>query len=351
MGDPKDEESLEDTSSTSRMTTEVHPIQAAVPSWAFTTFSSSYEAERYCGIKTCFFSILSPGVGLCCVLAPCIKCCPLDERMVYDFDESSRPPELLEAAKKLRNLGIVPTVIFPGGSIAAKGEMKMTKSIKSKGAQNRIMEEMLDEEELQRFHHVMFDSVPDFKPDASMTFLHYYYNIPRTLVDYTICLPLTIAEKTKSCGCSDEFNNDKIKDFILEFIETMMVSSTQPNAQARQFAGKLFAAGCWDGPMLIHHLAPLVNDHVNRAWNNIEVTAYVGKGAQGVLSNMLIKSSGWNEELKMKMLMLTKCLIVRTCLENCNKFSEAWDSSNAKSTASAIGTWFYEKLDITQVIY
>ena len=347
MGDPKDEESLEDTSSTSRMTTEVHPIQAAVPSWAFTTFSSSYEAERYCGIKTCFFSILSPGVGLCCVLAPCIKCCPLDERMVYDFDESSRPPELLEAAKKLRNLGIVPTVIFPGGSIAAKGEMKMTKSIKSKGAQNRIMEEMLDEEELQRFHHVMFDSVPDFKPDASMTFLHYYYNIPRTLVDYTICLPLTIAEKTKSCGCSDEFNNDKIKDFILEFIETMMVSSTQPNAQARQFAGKLFAAGCWDGPMLIHHLAPLVNDHVNRAWNNIEVTAYVGKGAQGVLSNMLIKSSGWNEELKMKMLMLTKCLIVRTCLENCNKFSEAWDSSNAKSTASAIGTWFYEKLDIT----
>jgi len=347
MGDPKDEESLEDTSSTSRMTTEVHPIQAAVPSWAYTTFSSSYEAERYCGIKTCFFSILSPGVGLCCVLAPCIKCCPLDERMVYDFDESSRPPELLEAVKKLRNLGIVPTVIFPGGSIAAKGEMKMTKSIKSKGAQNRIMEEMLDEEELQRFHHVMFDSVPDFKPDASMTFLHYYYNIPRTLVGYTICLPLTIAEKTKSCGCSDEFNNDQIKDFILEFIETTIVSSTKPNAPARQFAGKLFAAGCWDGPMLIHHLAPLVNDHVNRAWNNIEVTAYVGKGVNSVLCNMLIKSSGWNEELKMKMLMLTKCLIVRTCLENCNEFSEAWDSSNAKSTASAIGTWFYEKLDIT----
>ena len=308
------------SSATNGMTTEVHPIQAAVPSSAFTTFTSSCREERYCGINACLFAV------------PCYH---MDKRTVYEFDG---PPELKAAAKKLQDLGIVPTVIFPRDSVAAEGEMGMTRSLSYKKTQNSIMEGILEKEGLERFHHVLFETVPDYKPSVLAKMLHYCFSIPRTLMNYTVYLPCTICY-------SDEWNEEQIKEYIFEFIDVTVARSTEPNSRARQFAGKLFAAGCWDGPTLIHHLAPLVNEDVNKAWINVEQNAYLADKRSQVILSTLIKSSGWTKELKMVMLLVTKCLIVRTCLENCHNFSEAWDSNGALSAIKSVATWVVSRLD------
>lgn len=243
----------------------------------------------------------------------------------YEFDG---PHELKAAAKKLKDLGIVPTVIFPSDSVAAEGEMGNTRTLSYKQAQNSIMEEILEKEGLERFHHVLFETVPEFfKPSVLAKMLHYFFYLP-----CTICY-------------SDEWNEEQIKEFIFAFIDVTVVRSTEPNSRARQFAGKLFAAGCSDGPTLIHHLAPLVNEDVNKAWINVEKNAYLGDKRSQVILSTLIKSSGWTKELKMVMLLVTKCLIVRTCLENCHNFSEARDSSGALSAIKSVATWVVSRLD------
>ena len=157
-------------------------------------------------------------------------------------------------------------------------------------------------------------------------------------MNYTVFLPCTMC-------CSDEWNEEQIKEFIFAFIDVTVARSTEPNSRARQFAGKLFAAGCWDGPTLIHHLAPLVNEDVNKAWINVEQNAYLANKMNQVILSTLIKSSGWTKELKMVMLLVTKCLIVRTCLENCHNFSEARDSSGALSAIKSVATWVVSRLD------
>jgi len=47
------------------------------------------------------------------------------------------------------------------------------------------------------------------------------------------------------------------------------------------------------------------------------------------------------------MLMKAKCLVMETCIQNCNKSSLAWDSTNAMATANQIGGWMKEKLNIS----
>ena len=66
---------------------------------------------------------------------PCLMGCdPYDKKDVIKVD-IPRPPGHLDAEFKMRALGVVPTVTFPGGNIAPTGHSEMTKNDEGAGAQ------------------------------------------------------------------------------------------------------------------------------------------------------------------------------------------------------------------------
>ena len=238
------------------MLQEVHPIQAALPPFSPVLHTRTV---KYCGLKT-----WAIGIGLCpCGLA--LAACPLDERT--ERVGGGMPKEYVDAKFKLQALGLEPAVIFPGGAIAPTG-LKMQKADPSS-----------DSALLELFHHPIFDGPQrEYKPTSADSALHYYNAFWQTIVKYTICLPLTVAEKTNSCGCRDKMEDDKLQLCVTGLIDGIVNGLTEkPYFPVRRQAVKLFHAGCWHGPTLVGALAPLINETVNDGWVNVRRNTYWGQ--------------------------------------------------------------------------
>ena len=207
----------------------------------------------------------------------------------------------------------------------------------------------LDEARLSRYNHPLFDApIPQFKPSTPDCIGSYKNGFFKCVVAYTLCLPLTIAEKTNSCGCSEKYSDKQVQALISGMIEGLIqVNTSKPNTPARQLAAKLFAAGYWDGPTLINKLAPSVNNAVNANWFNIQKNTYVGETIGAAIFQEMFKSPGYTPEVERMMLLHTKRLIIETCVQNCNHASNAWDNTSAKASAKGVGKWMWGKLDIS----
>jgi len=351
------------------MSVELHPIQANAPHYSPSI--QLYEDRVFNSRKACMF------VACAAYCYPCLMGCdPYDKKDVIKVD-IPRPPGHLDAEFKMRALGVVPTVTFPGGNIAPTGHSEMTKNDEGAGAQavadggadvlkaeflsaeaeffvsalsaGPVADSELDETHLERFNHSLFrESPPEYKARAIESACYYYHGFDRVFLEYTICLPLTLAQKYNWCGCGESLGDDAIKGFVSGFVESSVKLATgKPNDVARKFTGMAFNAGCWDGPALVNALAPEINIVVNKSWHNVQAKAYVRDDMAGDIAHMLINDPGFTPEINRDMLMKAKCVVMKTCIQNCNKSSLAWDSSGAKATADQIGSWIKGKLNIS----
>jgi hypothetical protein len=316
------------------MTTTMHPIQAKLEPFEP---KETLRLEKYCGAKTIC-------VG-CFLSSPCMYYCPLDGRIVTECDPRAMPSAYVDAMNKMAAAGVLPVVIFPGGNVAPTGD-KMVKDAQTIIAENDV--DRLDKARLARYNHPLFDApIPQFKPSTSDCIGSYYNGFWDALISYTLCLPLTIAKKTNSCGCSEKYSDEQVQGLVSGMIEAMIQANTgKPNAPARQRAAMLFAAGCWDGPTLVNKLAPSVNDAVNENWFNIQKSTHVGGTVGSMIFQELFKSPGYNPDVERMMLLHTKRLIIETCIKNCNHASNAWDNTEAKASAKGVGKWVLGKLDV-----
>lgn len=306
------------------MLQEVHPIQAALPPFSPVLHTRTV---KYCGLKT-----WAIGIGLCpCGLA--LAACPLDERT--ERVGGGMPKEYVDAKFKLQALGLEPAVIFPGGAIAPTG-LKMQKEDPSVPSDPAFSE---------LFHHPIFDEPPrEFKPDCADKISHYYNGFWQTIVKYTICLPLTIAEKTNSCGCSEKLSDEALEIFITGMIQGIVDLNTEkPHSPARQLAVNMFAEGCWDGPTLVGVLAPVINEAVNDNWYNIRTNTYSKQTGTAVLE-LIFEAPGYTPEVERATILKMKQLILQKCVLCCNGPVTAWNNEEAKEGAKQIGKWIMGKI-------
>jgi len=246
------------------------------------------------------------------------------------------PPEYVEARRQLKALGLEPAVIFPGGAIAPTG-LKMSKGTPLDPS---------DPDLSSVYHHPIFDEpLPEYKPDCGAKLSHHYNGFWMLVVNYTICLPLTIAEKTKSCGCSEKLTDEGLENLITGLIKGIVELNTEkPSAPARQLAVKLFAAGCWDGPTLVGALATTINESVNDNWYNIRVNTYKREGIGSALLELIFTSHGYTPEVERTMLTNIKRLILQKCVQCCNGPLTAWTNEEGKEGAKQIGKWMLGKI-------
>jgi hypothetical protein len=64
----------------------------------------------------------------------------------------------------------------------------------------------------------------------------------------------------------------------------------------------------------------------------------------------VLESPGFTPELERDVVMKMKCLITEMCVENCNKSSNAWDTTNAKAAAKSVGSWLWENVSTSDVV-
>ena len=297
------------------MLQEVHPIQAALPPFSPVLHTRTV---KYCGLKT-----WAIGIGLCpCGLA--LAACPLDERT--ERVGGGMPKEYVDAKFKLQALGLEPAVIFPGGAIAPTG-LKMQKADPSS-----------DSALLELFHHPIFDGPQrEYKPTSADSALHYYNAFWQTIVKYTICLPLTVAEKTNSCGCRDKMEDDKLQLCVTGLIDGIVNGLTEkPYFPVRRQAVKLFHAGCWHGPTLVGALAPLINETVNDGWVNVRRNTYWGQSVWSGLMQAIFEAPGFTPEFERDLVVKIKQLTLRKCVMCCNAPDKAWTSEKFKDGAKQI---------------
>jgi len=308
------------------MLQDVHPIQAALP--PFLPVLDQPRTIRYCGPKTwCCGCATFPG-GLC------LAACPLDERTIYEG--GGMPKEYVDAKYKLQALGLEPAVIFPGGAIAPTG-LKMEKEDPSVPSDPAFSE---------LFHHSIFDEPPrEYKPDCGARISHHYNGFFETLVKYTICLPLTIAEKTKSCGCSEKLSDEALENLITGVVQGIVELNTEkPHSPARHLAVSMFADGCWDGPTLVGVLAPVINEAVNENWYNIRANTYKREQFGTGILELIFEAPGYTPEVERATILKMKQLILQKCVLCCNGPVTAWNNEEAKEGAKQIGKWMMGKI-------
>ena len=241
------------------------------------------------------------------------------------------PKEYVDAKFKLQALGLEPAVIFPGGAIAPTG-LKMQKEDPSS-----------DSALLELFHHPIFDGPQrEYKPSPADSAVHYYNAFFQTIVDYTICLPLTVAQKTNSCGCRDKMEDDKLELVVTGLVDGIVEGLTErPYFPVRRQAVKLFHAGCWHGPTLVGALAPLINETVNDGWIRVRKNTYLGAGgfanqlAIGLMQ-AIFEAPGFTPEFERAMLVKIKQLALQKCVMCCNAPDIAWRSEKFKDGAKQI---------------
>ena len=195
------------------------------------------------------------------------------------------------------------------------------------------------------FHHPIFDEPSrEFKPDCADKISHYYNGFWQTIVKYTICLPLTIAEKTNSCGCSEKLSDEALEIFITGMIQGIVDLNTEkPHSPARQLAVNMFAEGCWDGPTLVGVLAPVINEAVNDNWYNIRTNTYSKQTGTAVLE-LIFEAPGYTPEVERATILKMKQLILQKCVLCCNGPVTAWNNEEAKEGAKQIGKWIMGKI-------
>ena len=98
------------------MTTTMHPLQAKLEPFEP---KETLRLEKYCGAKTIC-------VG-CCLgwVGHCMYYCPLDSRLVPEYDPTAMPPAYVDAMNKMAAAGVLPVVSFPGGNVAPTGTEKV----------------------------------------------------------------------------------------------------------------------------------------------------------------------------------------------------------------------------------
>lgn len=298
------------------MLQEVHPIQAALtpiqPPKGPTT-------EKYCGPK-------SWCVGCCCI-GPFIYLCPIDGRTVLEYG-GEMPKEYVEAKFNLQALGLEPAVIFPGGAIAPTG-LKMQKEDPSVPSDPAFSE---------LFHHPIFDGPHrEYKPSPADSAVHYYNAFLQTIVEYTICLPLTVAQKTNSCGCRNKMEDDKLEVAVTGLVAGIVSGLTEkPYFSVRRQAVKLFHAGCWHGPTLVGALAPLINETVNDGWVNVRRNTYLGTSVWSGILQAILEAPGFTPEFERALVVKIKQLALQKCVMCCNAPDIAWRSEKFKDGAKQI---------------
>lgn len=336
------------------MSAELHPIQAEAPQYApvivfrEVTYYSAFTVGRFVSVFPVIFMF---GVAGC---TPCVKLLPnpWGTKDVIDID-IPRPPEHKQAEEKMRALGVVPSIVFPEGVVTPKGERKSSKKERDEARERKVAEAKLDESNLDKFNHFLFrEPLVEYDPNAVDKCSKYSNAAVQAFVDYTICLPVTVARKTKSCGCGDqEVTAEYMEEYISGMIQGIVeIATDKPNAPCRKYAAKAFEAGCWDGPAFVNCLAPIVNEQVNTFWLSVLRFAYK---RETLLSDGLadvLESPGFTPELERDVVMKMKCLIMEMCVENCNKSSNAWDTTNAKAAAKSVGSWLWENVSTSDVI-
>jgi hypothetical protein len=169
----------------------------------------------------------------------------------------------------------------------------MTKNERAADAQAKVAESELDESRLDRFNHPLFrEAPPDYKPLPIESICHCFHGFGRVIIKYTICLPITLAEKFNWCGCGEILGDDMIKIFVTSFVENVIKTTTgKPNDIARKYTGMAFQAGCWDGPALVNAIAPIINSVINKKWHDLEASAYVRQDMRSEIPTQFSKRS------------------------------------------------------------
>lgn len=206
------------------------------------------------------------------------------------------------------------------------------------------------QEHAPEIKHAVFLTHPQaYVPTTVDRVLRNYELFWETLVAYTVCLPLTMMEKTNVCGCGEQMSAEKFQNFVEGFIEGFVEGCTEFHG-AVPTQTRLFVKQGLVGDALIERIAPVLNTQVNEQWRNMERTNYRKSGGiGGAVLELFWEHPLLTEDLKQQISYRIKCLLLQCVLENCTN-PATWNKDAAKANAKALMSWVVSKLPMGEIV-